>query len=73
MFKLIIAGLIFGIFFLLLRQFRRHQNTKKINRKQQQAHIDISRCAYCGVHIPKNEAIFRDNTSYCCHEHADQQ
>jgi uncharacterized protein len=29
------------------------------------------RCAHCGLHVPKREAVTRDERSYCCEAHRD--
>ena len=30
---------------------------------------DMVRCAHCGIHIPENEALYRDGQPYCSEEH----
>jgi uncharacterized protein len=34
---------------------------------------DIVPCAICGVHVPRDTAILKNNRYYCSQEHADQQ
>lgn len=29
------------------------------------------RCAHCGLHVPKNQAIEKNGEYYCCEEHRD--
>jgi len=31
------------------------------------------RCAHCGVHVPRAEAITRAGATYCCEAHANVQ
>ena len=33
---------------------------------------DMVRCAQCGVHLPKSEALWNAGRSYCCRAHQDQ-
>jgi len=33
--------------------------------------VEVLPCAYCGVHIPGNTAIFKDGKCYCSREHRD--
>ncbi len=33
---------------------------------------DMVRCAQCGLHVPKSEALSRDGLHYCSQQHLDQ-
>ena len=33
---------------------------------------DMVRCAHCGVHVPKDEALWKAGRSYCCQAHQDR-
>ena len=33
---------------------------------------DMVRCARCGMHLPKDEALWKAGRSYCCQAHQDQ-
>jgi uncharacterized protein len=32
---------------------------------------DMVACAHCGLHVPRDEAVFHHSTPYCCQAHAD--
>ena len=34
-----------------------------------QKHGMMVKCAYCGLHIPKQEALDQDEVFFCCEEH----
>lgn len=33
---------------------------------------DMIRCELCGLHVPRTEAVVRNNRSYCCEDHANR-
>ncbi len=33
---------------------------------------DMVSCTYCGIHLPKSEAISNRNNYFCCNEHCNQ-
>lgn len=46
---------------------------KKASRQEKPAtpaaDATMTRCAYCGLHVPKEESVAADAKSYCCEEH----
>jgi len=64
---IIIAGIVLYI---------RHQ-MKKSQREDQGATppathtTKTARCEYCGLHLPEDEAVRRDDKTFCSWEHAD--
>jgi len=69
--RLIIFGL---IFWLLYRTVQRLLNKPEEQPTQQPRRVkstDMVRCAHCGIHIPKNEALHRDGRDYCSEAHRD--
>jgi len=69
--RLIIFGL---IFWLLYRTVQRLLNKPPSPQSQQPRKVtstDMVRCAHCGIHIPKSEALQRDGRNYCSEEHRD--
>ncbi len=57
---------------LLIYWFINYQRPKQ---KHSESPADIAEdtvtCAYCGVYLPKKEAINDLNQSFCCQEHRD--
>jgi uncharacterized protein len=68
--RLLVLGL---IFWLLYRMIHRLLNKPKVPRdeRRQVGSTDMVRCAHCGIHIPKNEALQRDGRDYCSAAHRD--
>jgi uncharacterized protein len=68
--RLIVIGL---IIWLLYRMFYRLLNKPKPQNKvkQQAPSRDMVRCAHCGIHIPRDEAIEHRGETYCSPEHRD--
>jgi uncharacterized protein len=64
---ILIALALWGIF-LIGRHFWR-QNRQKVNKSHQIKSVDSVQCAYCGLHLPKTEAISKDDNYYCSKAH----
>jgi uncharacterized protein len=62
-----LALALWGIF-LIGRHFWR-QNRLKGSKSQQVKSVDSVQCAYCGLHLPKDEAIRTDDIYYCSKAH----
>jgi uncharacterized protein len=66
--KYILFGLALWVIYRILRYFlskRSHQQTASSEVKS----VDSVKCAYCGLHIPKTEALKRGSDYYCCKAH----
>jgi uncharacterized protein len=68
--RLIAIGL---IIWLLYRMIYRMLNKPKAQEQvaRQEPSRDMVKCAHCGIHIPKSEALERDGKAYCSPEHRD--
>jgi uncharacterized protein len=42
---------------------------REIDNDEDKKEIIMQRCDYCGLHLPKHEAIRVGNLFYCCEEH----
>jgi uncharacterized protein len=64
---LLVALALFGVF-LIVRHFWR-QNQKIGGKTNQVKSVDSVQCAYCGLHLPKDEAVRDDSVYYCSKAH----
>lgn len=62
-----LALALWGIF-LIGRHFWRQNQLKGSNSKQVKS-VDSVQCAYCGLHLPKTEAINKDDSYFCSKAH----
>ena len=65
--RLIILALVIWLIYRMVRQMLAKPRAKKPSRPQ--VGTDMVRCAHCGIHIPDNEALYRDGQPYCSEEH----
>ena len=68
--------LIFAIWlaFVLARQLMRSRRQNRVADTSAPKHslpVTVVPCAYCGLHIPKNEALAANGRYYCCTSHKD--
>ena len=66
--RLFLIILALWFIFLIGRHFLRSTGktaAKTINRKG----VDMVQCIHCGVHLPKEEAIYDEPNFFCCEEH----
>lgn len=68
--RLIVIGL---IIWLLYRMFVRVLQKPTAQSKEPTKGIarDMVKCAHCGIHIPADEALCREEKCYCSPEHRD--
>ncbi len=45
---------------------------KRDRRKDKASSEPMVRCAHCGLHVPRSEALPREGHYYCCAEHREQ-
>lgn len=67
--RLLIAIIIIGLAFFLIKRLRQHKQTKV---KQVSQFEETVSCKECGLRLPKPEAIEKDGKHYCCKEHAEK-
>lgn len=60
------------LFWLLLSAMQRYIRGRKTkdNRAEPKRPINMVACAHCGVHLPQDEAIYKNKNYYCCKEHS---
>jgi uncharacterized protein len=68
--RLIIIGL---IIWFLYRAFQRMLEKPRTSEKTKRPTTsrDMVKCAHCGIHIPRDEALEREGELYCSTEHRD--
>lgn len=57
------------VIYLLRRTFHRMQAPKE---RQIKSSVDMVRCEVCGTHVPKPEALAKNDRYYCSKQHRDQ-
>ncbi len=65
--RLLFIVAIIAIVYQLTRSFQAGRVTKHDHGREE----DMVRCTYCGVHLPKNEALKVDGHYYCNESHRD--
>lgn len=65
--RLLIAIIIIGFAFFLIKRLRQHKPTKA---KQVSQFEETVSCKECGLRLPKPDAIEINDEFYCCKEHA---
>ncbi|MEW8507642.1 MAG: PP0621 family protein [Candidatus Thiodiazotropha sp.] len=54
--------------YLIVRHFWR-QSRQNEGKSKQVKSVDSVQCAYCGLHLPKEEAVSDDSRYYCSKAH----
>ncbi len=52
-----------------VKQILQQSMEENMRKQQYPLQVKLCQCAYCGVHLPENEAVFDGQTPYCCIEH----
>jgi uncharacterized protein len=66
--KTILFGLaIYGIY-LIIRHLTRQRATEQTRTREVKS-VESVKCAHCGLHLPKAEAVAKKGLYYCCKEH----
>lgn len=65
--RLIVLALVFWLLYRMALRLLSKNETKAPPRPK--VGTDMVRCAHCGIHIPKSEALQRDGHDYCSEEH----
>jgi uncharacterized protein len=68
--RLIIFGLIFWLLYRMVQRLLNKPRPQQQSRRVAPS-TDMVRCAHCGIHIPKSEALQRDGLDYCSEAHRD--
>jgi uncharacterized protein len=66
--RYILLGLALWLLFTSIRRFinKRKQRLRDVKT----AHpVNMVACHHCGVHLPQDEAIYKNKNYYCCKEH----
>lgn len=63
--------LVFGVWLIytILKKYGRSVEQDEKEAPPAQIEEDMVRCAQCGVHLPRSEAILSRGEFYCCDEH----
>ena len=67
--RLIILALLIWLIIRLIRRMLTKPDSASAKAPPPKVGTDMVRCAHCGIHIPENEALYRDKHPYCCKEH----
>ncbi len=59
---------LWGIY-LIVRHLMRSQSLKKPPAPTRMKSVDSVQCAYCGLHLPRQEALERQGRYYCNQAH----
>ncbi len=73
--RLITIAVLIWLAWALYRRFVHYKNSAiSANREKQKkpAIKAVKRCAVCGIHIPENEAIKKQDRYFCCEQHSNQ-
>ncbi len=52
---------------------RRPRRRPPIVNTTEPAEVPMVRCQYCGMHVPRDNAVSRNDQWYCCREHAQRE
>ncbi len=70
LFRLLIITLVIGVGFYIYRRLTMKPPPPTNSTQVNSTHA--VKCALCGLHVPDDEAIRRNNQTYCCQDHADK-
>lgn len=66
--KLLLLAVAIWLIIVILKRYRnslhRHPDPDRAQ--------DMVQCATCGLHLPKNDSLFRNNNYYCSRAHLEQ-
>ncbi|VEE14489.1 PP0621 family protein [Ectopseudomonas mendocina] len=61
-----------AVIFAAVWIWRRYMSKPKSTRPTEAAAAPMVRCAHCGVHVPKPQALSQDKQWYCSRAHLEQ-
>lgn len=68
--RYLLLGLALWGLYLIIRHLAHQRKQQKIKHTDPKA-VDSVQCAYCGLHLPREEALPRGNTYFCSQAHLD--
>jgi len=68
--RLIIIGLVIWLLYRAVQRMLNKPAQQEQPRRRVTSH-DMVKCAHCGIHIPRNEALEHNGDFYCSPEHRD--
>ena len=73
LFRLLALSLLIAVALFLVRSVRKRLTHKPTSSDDNPppANQDMVACHRCGLHIPKSEAIAKQNHYFCCREHSE--
>ena len=66
--RYLLVGLAVWAVFLIVRHLLRQNRLQKAAPGTAKS-VDSVQCAYCGLHLPRNEAVHQDDDFFCNREH----
>lgn len=66
---ILLLALLAGAWWLWQRRTRRQPALRPAETDS----LPMVRCQYCGVHVPRDSAVSRNDQWYCCREHAERE
>ena len=67
----LVVALVIGLLFAI-RQANRLRAEQQANESGQTRSLESVRCAQCGVFVPEDRAVRRDDRDFCSWEHAEE-
>ena len=73
LFRLLALSLLVAVLVFLIRGVRKRLTHKPnaSNKAKPSINQDMVACHRCGLHIPKSEAVIKEDHYYCCREHSE--
>lgn len=69
--RLIVIGLIIWLLYRAFQRMLSKPDTGQKSSPEEKTSHRMVKCAHCGIHIPQDEALKRDEHDYCSPEHRD--
>ncbi|NOL50943.1 PP0621 family protein [Pelistega suis] len=66
---LIVLAVILGLIFFFRHSRKKATVHSHPSKSKSTTTISMVQCAYCGIHLPENEAISQGNHHWCSKEH----
>jgi uncharacterized protein len=66
--RYLFIGLAIWAFYLIIRHLSRERVSRRDSPRSVKS-VDSVQCAYCGLHLPRNEAVRHGEVFFCSPEH----